>query len=283
MSGLHLTASTVLYLSDVDMVRRHLLSLYQAFSLLVEQYSGHKGEVSLTVYLVDNSVDDAYHETLKRHLLDLQAPDSLKLEIIKSPANKGYGQAHNQVLHKLFCSTSSKANDYHLLLNPDVYLAERALWEALQIMLADKDLALLSPRINDNYELVPHVAKRYPSIRCLLARYLGKKLWLKQQQAYCYADQQGQSGFDVELAGGCFYFARLAALQKIGGFDPAYFLYFEDFDLCQRLAAEGWRIRYAPVVEIKHEGGGVAAKSLAHQWHFVCSAWRFFNRFGWRW
>jgi GT2 family glycosyltransferase len=39
------------------------------------------------------------------------------------------------------------------------------------------------------------------------------------------------------------------------GFDPAYFMYFEEIDLCRRLRERGWQVDFAPVTTIVHEGG----------------------------
>jgi len=86
---------------------------------------------------------------------------------------------------------------------------------------------------------------------------------------------------DLELAGGCFFFLRTDVFQKIGGFDPRYFLYFEDFDLCMRLRRHK-SISYVPEVRIMHGGGDVGRKSRRHHWYFSASALRFFSSYGWK-
>ncbi|MBK8101439.1 MAG: glycosyltransferase family 2 protein [Planctomycetes bacterium] len=56
------------------------------------------------------------------------------------------------------------------------------------------------------------------------------------------------------LTGACLL-ARTAELVAIGGFDDAYFMYWEDVDLCRRLGARGRRIVWLPWVSITHAGG----------------------------
>jgi hypothetical protein len=83
------------------------------------------------------------------------------------------------------------------------------------------------------------------------------------------------------LASGCFMFMRGDALRASGGFNPAYFMYFEDYDLSLRLARQG-TLAFVPEVKIVHHGGGAATKGWRHRLWFLRSALRFFNSHGWR-
>jgi N-acetylglucosaminyl-diphospho-decaprenol L-rhamnosyltransferase len=55
------------------------------------------------------------------------------------------------------------------------------------------------------------------------------------------------------LSGSCMLLRR-SAFEAVGGFDPAYFMYFEDLDLCRRLAAAGWSSVYVPSAVVEHTG-----------------------------
>lgn len=286
----HLSASVVLYFTTADVLNQQLDSLQKAMTEFCKEYPS----ASLTLYWIDNSVDKNYHQSLLDLIDGRELPGNITLELIRSQANRGYGEAHNQALHRLENGTDldsanesfdskKQAHDYHLLLNPDVYLSKACLLECFQQMELAPKLGLLTGKISDNYESVPHVAKRFPGIRSLLGRYLRLPIWLQQQQTYIYADKDPKHAFDAELAGGCFYFCRLSALRSVAGFDERYFLYFEDFDLCQRLRNQSWILRYSPDITFQHDGGGVKAKSLRHQWFFFCSALRFYSSHGWRW
>ena len=80
---------------------------------------------------------------------------------------------------------------------------------------------------------------------------------------------------DVEIVSGCFMLIRRSALTRAEGFDPAFFLYFEDFDLSYRVSKFSGIARVADV-RIVHAGGSAAAKGFAHVWLFVRSALRFY-------
>jgi N-acetylglucosaminyl-diphospho-decaprenol L-rhamnosyltransferase len=56
------------------------------------------------------------------------------------------------------------------------------------------------------------------------------------------------------LSGSCLL-VDLEAFWSVGGFDPGYFMYFEDVDLAERLTRRGWLHVYAPSAVVVHEGG----------------------------
>ena len=80
----------------------------------------------------------------------------------------------------------------------------------------------------------------------------------------------------VQIASGSFLLCRRSALDAVKGFDPGYFLYFEDFDLTLRLS-KVTRIAYVPHVRIVHHGGQAGSKGLRHIALFARSAARFFR------
>jgi N-acetylglucosaminyl-diphospho-decaprenol L-rhamnosyltransferase len=49
---------------------------------------------------------------------------------------------------------------------------------------------------------------------------------------------------------------RADAFRAVGGFDEAFFLYFEETDLCVRLHDAGWDIEWRPDAPVVHLGGG---------------------------
>ena len=62
---------------------------------------------------------------------------------------------------------------------------------------------------------------------------------------------------------GSFMLLRRKVIESTGGFDPAYFLYFEDFDWSVRLNRIT-RSAYVPTVRVVHHGGGAARKGWRH-------------------
>lgn len=61
---------------------------------------------------------------------------------------------------------------------------------------------------------------------------------------------------DVTFATGCALFLRRSVLTQLGGFDPRFFMYEEDVELCLRASSAGIRIRYIPRSFILHRAQG---------------------------
>ncbi|MCA1824448.1 MAG: glycosyltransferase family 2 protein, partial [Mycobacteriales bacterium] len=78
-------------------------------------------------------------------------------------------------------------------------------------------------------------------------------------------DYRGEAGPPREepvgwLSGSCLLLRR-SAFAAVGGFDAAYFMYFEDLDLCRRLGRAGWRSIYVPSAVVRHVGGHATSRT----------------------
>ena len=72
------------------------------------------------------------------------------------------------------------------------------------------------------------------------------------------------SGPPAWLSGSCLL-VDLEAFWSVGGFDPGYFMYFEDVDLAERLGRRGWLHVYVPASVVIHEGGhATRARAAPH-------------------
>jgi GT2 family glycosyltransferase len=65
----------------------------------------------------------------------------------------------------------------------------------------------------------------------------------------------------IDFAPGACVLFRARELQAVAGFDDAYFMYWEDVELCRRLRARGSRIVWLPWVRVAHLGGASAGGS----------------------
>jgi len=269
-----LSLSIVLYNSPVEQVNTLVESLFSAIGRLREHYA-----LGITsIYLIDNSDQIIVElknitenkETFKKH--------QIILSYVQGHGNIGYGTAHNLILGEL-------DSDFHLILNPDIILEDDALLRALEILINDKSIVMLSPSAVGPYGEKLHLCKRYPSALILLLRGFfpnkAKNLFRTRLAKYeMHELEEADRAAKVLLASGCFMLVRTEALKKIEGFDKRYFLYFEDFDLSLRISKLG-RLVYAPDVKIMHAGGKASKKGLWHIINFVKSGFRFFNTHGW--
>ena len=237
---------------------------------------------SIEIILVDNGPsrsERAKIEALLRFGKEM-AVEGVVLSTVGSGANLGYGAGHNLTM-------SPSDSDFHLVLNPDVEMAPDALFLALQFMNANLECGIVAPAIFDRGGSREYLCKRYPAVFDLLIRGFGP-YWLRRlfQERLAEYEMRDVIGSDViwnpPIVSGCFMLLRSSVLKKIKGFDLAYFLYFEDFDLSLR-AAKVCKSAYVPSVKIVHYGGYAARKGGLHIFMFIRSAITFFNRHGWKW
>ena len=70
-----------------------------------------------------------------------------------------------------------------------------------------------------------------------------------------YAGWTRDTVADVDIVTGCFLLIDADLWRRLGGFDPAFFMYAEEADLCLRARALGARPGITPEAEIVHLGG----------------------------
>lgn len=270
-----LNISIVVYHPDFERLEATLLSLNTSagYARMCDTVS------AVRLYLIDNGDDPVVLGRLHRLLDRPDCSDQLAgIDLIAGHGNPGYGVGHNLAL------TQSRAS-YHLILNPDVELAADALYRALCFMQAHPDAGLLAPAATDAKGQPQYLCKRYPTVLDLLLRGFAPG-WLRQRMRERLERYEMRelidSGivWDVPLVSGCFMLLSRSVLDRVQGFDPDFFLYFEDYDLSLRVGRIA-RTVYVPEVRIVHHGGHASAKGWRHVQLFVRSAVRFFNRHGW--
>jgi len=275
-----LTVSIVTYQPDLVLLERCLVSLATALDVA-------RGEGILrdaNVVLVDNTGSRTTAEAVV-HLGESRFRGSgWTMNYLHRHTNIGYGRAHNLVMH-------GGNTHYHLVLNPDVELEPDALVAGMRFLDAHPEIGVLAPAVSGAHGEREFTCKRYPAVLDLALRAFAPaalRRWCRRRlERYEMRDAieaVSGDGFvsPVPLLSGCFMLARRKAVDATGGFDPGYFLYFEDFDWSVRLN----RIcgsAYVPSVRIVHYGGGAARKGARHLAHFARSAIRFYRKHGWKW
>jgi len=172
------------------------------------------------------------------------------VEFLRLPDNRGYGGAVNAALPLL-----PPAAEFILVANPDVVFHEEAISRMLAVAERMPDVGAVGPRILDPDGTTYPSARRLPSLRTGIGHALFWPVWPGNPWTRSYREDQREP---VErdagwLSGACLLLRR-TAFEEIGGFDDAYFMYFEDVDLGERLSQAGWRNRYAPEAIVTHTG-----------------------------
>ena len=280
MTPATLTVSIVTYRPDLVLLDRTLRTLAVSLVAAREQELMR----AANVVLIDNTGTRASAAAVIRVARDIFHNADVTMNYLHGHANIGYGAAHNLVMH-------GGNTHYHLVLNPDVELAPDALPIAFRFLGEHAEIGVLVPasrRVDGTRE---YVCKRYPTVFDLALRGFApralRQLFRKRLDHYEMRDLVDRVKGDETISpipamSGSFMFVRRKAIEATGGFDPRFFLYFEDFDWSVRLNRVT-RTVYVPAVKIVHHGGGAAKKAPRHIGYFVRSAARFFNKHGWKW
>ncbi len=272
-----LCVSVVVYHSDLARLEETLSALLVA----VQKAREAAALTTVAVLIVDNSVCRVYHQALHDTIGQLPwERTEVVCRVLQAAANLGYGAGHNMALEQ-------GASECHLVLNPDIVTDSRALAVGLRYLREHPQVVLVCPRGELADGSPAYLSKRMPSVLVLALRAFAPP-WLQARfaarlAAYAMHDVHAAGRPSaVPLASGCFMLVRGAVLRRVGGFDPAFFLYFEDYDLSLRLAGLG-DLHYLPEMRVRHYGGETARKGLRHVACFLRAGLRFFHRYGWRW
>ncbi len=226
---------------------------------------------SSLLYIIDNS------ETLNGDYLNHPSLNQIPHEIIHGHGNIGFGKAHNLILDK-------RLGDFHLILNPDVDIQPPSILNAISFMRNNPNCGLISPSAIYPDGQKQYLCKRYPSLVDLFLRgFLPTSLsvlFAKRLSHYEMREETNKNVYwDPLIVSGCFMFYRTSVFQQLKGFDPRYFLYFEDFDI-SIITKMYSSIAYAPNVTIIHSGGNAAKKGWWHIKQFILSSTIFFQTYG---
>ena len=272
MAAPSLSATIVTYRTPARVLGGALGSLAAAVDRA--RAAGLLGDVA--VHVVDNSPAQAKGEAATA--LAAWPAQAGGIELLAGHGNLGYGRANNLVLPRLH-------SDWHLVMNPDVELDADALRACLQAFAEHPEFGLVAPSVRAEDGTPQFLCRRYPSVWVLFLRGFApqalRRRFRHAIEHYEMRDLIGERTVPgVQLASGCFMLARTALFVKLGGFDPRFFMYFEDYDLSMRMGREA-AVAYVPQARIVHHGGEAARKGWRHVGWFVASAWRFFARHGW--
>ena len=194
------------------------------------------GAVVQSLTVVDTAGDPA--------LADLADDATLAATVLPCPENPGYGSAAN-------AGIDLGQAPLVLVANADVWVHHGALDELARALEQAPDAACAGPLLlntdgspQDSAFAFPGLGQAVSDLLPLPARVRGSRL-----NGRLWSDGPAR---DVGYVLGAFMLIRRRALELVGGFSSAFWMYAEEVDLCQRFWDDGWRVRYVPAAHVTH-------------------------------
>jgi N-acetylglucosaminyl-diphospho-decaprenol L-rhamnosyltransferase len=187
------------------------------------------------IVIVDN--DSPWHPLIAR----LRQMPGVSLR--RWNGNRGFARAVNE-------GVRLSRGDWILLLNPDMALEpaflDKALARAEDMVRSDPHTGIIGFGLRDGDGGCQRSAGPFPTlasslVRLLLPRPL-RKYYLRATAACS----------PVDWVTGCCLLVRRTCWDNLDGLDDAFFLYYEDVDLCRRARERGWTVWHEPALSATH-------------------------------
>ncbi|MEY4749808.1 MAG: hypothetical protein RIQ60_2022 [Pseudomonadota bacterium] len=217
------------------------------------------------VIVVDNASRDGTPDLIRR--------EHPWVKLDASDVNLGFAAGNNR--------GALQASGRHLLLlNPDALPEPGAIARGIALMDAHPGVGLGGGELRGEDGSRQPSARMFPTLRDelftlsgLAARHPDSRLFARLDRRWADPEQAAQ----VDWLPGAFVFVPRALFQSLGGFDERFFMYYEEVDLCRRLAASGHTMQYWPELKAMHIGGASArtvAKARVSRAGSQLEAWR---------
>lgn len=223
-----------------EMLRDCLASLYE-----------NKSGVTSEVFVVDNASTDGSADMVAECFPDAR--------LIRNDVNAGFAAANNIAIR-------SSRGRHVLLLNSDTLVHGRVIADSVAYLDANPDVGAMGCRVLNADGTVQLTCSAWPSLPNLML--LTSGLWklplLRFLHGYRFDSWKRDCERDVDVISGCYMLVRSQVIRRVGRLDESFFFFGEETDWCRRIANDGWKLRFAPVGEITHLGGG-SSGSLNHR------------------
>jgi GT2 family glycosyltransferase len=238
----------------------------------LEAVYNSKTNYSYEVIVVDNDSQDGTVEMIRQKYLS--NPEIAAKTTLIENTNEGFVGGNNRGL-------ALAKGGYVLLLNPDTKLAPDNLQVMLDFMKSRPDVGAASCKlIKENGEIDWASRRSEPDPKVAFYRLSGlQKLFPKKFGSYNKLDKSVDEESEVDAIVGAYMMISRECLNKVHGFDPDFFMYGEDLDLCFRIRQAGYKVWYYPKTYSYHYKGQSSKKASAFSlYHFHNAMWVYYKK-----
>jgi GT2 family glycosyltransferase len=213
---------------------------------LLASIKNSKTKTSYEIILVNNKVGDDTCSKLASKGLALQG----YIKTIESGGDLGYGKGNN-------LGAKSAKGKYIFIINPDTVIKTGSLDVLTKFLDNHKKAAIVAPNlIYDNGEYLESIGTRtLTPIRAIFALSILNQIFPNNpiSNHYYLKDMPKNELREADTIPGTAFMIRTNIFKKFKGFDPNFFLYFEEFELCKRIRDKGYKIFVTPDAVVEHD------------------------------
>lgn len=177
--------------------------------------------------------------------------------VVENAENIGFGRANNLAIQ-------IARGDILFFLNSDATISSDLPVKLLKEFDKDKSLGVLGCQLVDAGGRVQKSVRGHPTFSAVLYGDTPLRLIPFLKPAY---ERYRQKNFDfssaknVDTVMGAAMAIPKHILDEVGGFDPVFFMYFEEADLCRRIGEAGYKVKYMPDAKVIHVGGASSSQT----------------------
>lgn len=229
----------------------------------------------LEILVTDNHSEDDSVGVVRNRLLE-----DPRVRLVEVARNIGFGKANNY-------AARYAEGEYLLFINPDNELEPRGLEMMIAKIDSDPSIGIIAPQLVHRDDTIRDSYRSFPTVfDLIIKRTFLRHIFRRRLRRYLQWDEDPSEVRAVDWVVGACFMIRRSLFDELGGFDPRFFLFFEDTDLCKRVHQKGKKVLYFPEVKAKDRKrrlseGGILSLFLkpAGRAHIV-SAMKFFIK--WR-
>jgi N-acetylglucosaminyl-diphospho-decaprenol L-rhamnosyltransferase len=210
--------------------------LYRMFAALEAAKRG----LTLQVIVVDNASRDGSMEILRAQFPGVQ--------LIENSINVGFARANNQTLPFV-------RGRYLLLLNTDAVVSSDTLQKTVEFMDSHPLCGVLGAKLVGPDGLLQPCCRHFPTPWNVFLARTGLNRFFPSSRLVDDMSWDHASVRECDWVPGCYYLVRREVVERVGLFDPRYFLYYEEVDHCRGVRQAGWSVIYYPHTQVVHIGG----------------------------
>lgn len=191
--------------------------------------------VPVKCIVIDNGSTDGTQEYIKKYFPEV--------DFTQSPQNLGFGKANNTGIEKAY----KEGADFFYLMNQDAWIYPDSFQRLLDVYNAYPDknqLGILSPIHMDGSE---------KKLDIFFERYLARNT----PDNRIFSDSFNNSlkdYYEIDFVNAAHWLLPKATIEEIGGFNPYFFHYSEDYEYVQRISFFGKKIIVCPPSTVVHDG-----------------------------